>query len=128
MLKQVFIVNKDLKMGTGKIAVQVAHGEVLYMESLPNSMDYPDTRLDRYGGWRSDTPEDPIGMMKKVVLKASENEIRDIFMKLRTLNIWCFLIHDKGFTQVVPNSLTCLVVEPLDEGNCDAFFGHLKLL
>ena len=29
-LKQVFIINSDLKMGKGKIAVQVAHGEVIY--------------------------------------------------------------------------------------------------
>lgn len=38
-LKQTFIINTDLKMGAGKIAVQVGHGAVLYTEYV----------YDRYG-------------------------------------------------------------------------------
>ncbi len=128
MLKQIFLVNTNLKMEKGKIAVQVAHGEVIYMESLPNSMDYPDERLDRYGEWRSNSKEDPIGMMKKVVLKSTESEIRDYYIRLKSQNIWTYMIFDKGLTQIPENSLTCLVVEPLEESICDTLFGDLKLL
>ncbi len=127
MFKQIFLINKDLKMGVGKVAVQVAHGEVLYMENL-FSMNYPDEKHGKYDEWRSNTPEDPIGMMKKVVLKASEYEIRDIFIKLRNLNIWAYLIFDHGLTQIPENSLTCLVVEPLEESKCDKLFHSFKLL
>jgi PTH2 family peptidyl-tRNA hydrolase len=127
MLKQIFIINKDLKMTSGKIAVQVAHGEVLYIE-MTNSIYSSINKKEEYKNWRAITKEDSIGMMKKVVLKSTESEIRDIFMKLKSLNIWCYLVFDKGLTQIPENSLTCLVVEPLEEEQCNMLFGDLKLL
>ena len=123
MLKQYFLINKDLKMGTGKIAVQIAHGEVMYMQKVMSK----NNRMKFYK-WKSETSEDPIGMMKKIVVKSTENEMRDMFMKLHDLGIWSYLIFDKGLTQVEPNSLTCLVVEPLEESQYKDLFGDLKLL
>lgn len=133
MQKQVFLINKDLKMSSGKIAVQVAHGEVIYMEKVMLEYRYTNIKsscdfMSRYYGWRAETEEDPIGMQKKIVLKSTESEMKDIFMRLHTLGIWSYLIFDKGLTQVAPNSLTCLVVEPLEEERCNELFGDLKLL
>lgn len=127
MYKQIFLINKDLKMGVGKIAVQVAHGEIMYMEML-NSVYSSIGKKENYNNWRARTSEDLIGMQKKVVLKSTESEIKDIYMKLKSLNIWCYLIHDKGLTQIPVNSLTCLVVEPLEEEKCNELFEDLKLL
>jgi PTH2 family peptidyl-tRNA hydrolase len=131
MLKQVFLINTDLKMDKGKIAVQVAHGEVMYMQEImirfPNYKDSPPMVL-RFYDWKSETPDDQIGMMKKVVLKSTQKEIIEYTWKLRNLNIWAYPIFDKGLTQVAPNSLTCLIVEPIEESKCDELFGHLKLL
>jgi len=131
MLKQVFLINKDLKMGVGKIAVQVAHGEIMYMQKImvqfPNYNEQPQMVL-RFYDWKAETQVDPIGMMKKVVLKSTENEMRDYFVKLRNSNIWCYAIFDKGLTQVAPDSLTCLICEPLEEEQCNILFGDLKLL
>ena len=121
MLKQVFVINQDLKMRKGKIAVQVAHGEVFYMEEKFTG-HYYGPMYDNYIDWIKDYT------MKKVVLKATETEIRDIVIQLRRLNIWEHAVVDMGLTQVKPNSFTGVVVEPLQEEKCDKLFGHLKLL
>jgi PTH2 family peptidyl-tRNA hydrolase len=128
--KQVFLINTDLKMSVGKIAVQVAHGEVIYMYAwYDERCRFGFSHLkDRYDFWRAATSEDPIGMMKKVVLKATESEIRNIYTNLKFLDIWCYLIYDKGITKILENSLTCIVVEPLEEKQCNILFGDLKLL
>src|SRR3989304_8914358 len=117
MLKQIFIINKDLKMGMGKCCSQVAHGEVMYVEEIMKRINIGliSNMSSNYNEWRAEILEDPIGFQKKVVLKSTESEIRDIYIKLKFLNIWCYMIFDKGLTQVAPNSLTCLVVEPLEE-------------
>jgi len=120
-MKQVFLINQDLKMRKGKIAVQVAHGEVFYMYEKFTTHQYGSMH-DNYIKWMKD------GIMKKVVLKATEQEIRDIVIQLRRKDIWERVVVDMGLTQVEPNSLTCLVVEPLPEEQCNELFGHLKLL
>ena len=118
-LKQVFIINSDLKMGKGKIAVQVAHGEVFYMEL---AFDEGNLRPENYNSWRNDDDE----LMKKVVLKATEDQIHEIVGELCFQKIWCSVVHDRGLTQVPEDSLTCLVVEPLPEEQCDKLFENLK--
>ena len=129
VLKQVFIVNNDLKMGKGKIAVQVAHGEVFYVEEViinnvgRISLDNMDSR---YCEWTED------GLMKKVVLKATQEEMLILIgileMMGETEKIWYHIVFDRGLTQVPADSMTCIVIEPLDEEIADNYFGHLKLL
>jgi len=124
--KQVFIVNSYLKMGRGKIAVQVAHGEVYYIEEVLESIFEGETltKYDNYIKWRYDEN----GLMKKVVLKATEKEMDLILMELAIKEIAVFAVYDRGLTQVAPNSFTCICVEPLPEEQCTELFGHLKLL
>lgn len=133
-MKQVFIVNKDLKMGVGKIAVQVAHGEVLYMERIHGIsrgwLDIEkgdDYRYDSYNDWRNFNVK-PIGTMTKIVLKASEEEMNKISKELDNLNIVYFKVFDLGKTQVDKGSFTCICVEPLEEVMTDKLFGDLSLL
>lgn len=133
MLKQIYLINTNLKMDKGKIAVQVAHGTTIYMDRILKHIIQHHAKSDdvyvRYNMWRANTEEDNIGMMKKIVLKSTEQEIRDISLKLDRHNIWNCLIFDKGLTQVSENSLTCLVVEPLEEESlCNVLFGNLKLI
>ncbi len=120
-LKQVFIVNSELDMGKGKVAVQVAHGEVFYLE---NVFTNENSNLEKYTKWRHDNDN----LMKKIVLKASWYDIQQFANKLKINGIWHAEVHDKGLTQIPENSLTCLVVEPLEEDVCKELFGHLKLL
>lgn len=127
-LKQVFIINSDLKMGKGKIAVQVAHGEVFYMKKKFTGHDYG-TMYENYIDWMKD------GLMKKVVLKATQEEMLVLIgiMKLfnecmSKNNIWFDIVFDKGLTQVPAGSMTCIVFEPLDEQMADHYTRHYKLL
>ena len=138
MLKQVFIINNDLKMGKGKIAVQTAHGETLYMDkirivhqqNLYNELvDKRKQMLDDYTEWKKDK------LMKKVVLKATQEEMLLLIGTIKLFNecmsknsIWFDIVFDKGLTQVPANSMTCIVFEPLDEQMADHYFKHLKLL
>lgn len=120
-LKQVFIINQDLKMGKGKIAVQIAHGEVYFMEL---AFDEGYLHPERYESWRNDDDE----LMKKVVLKATEDQLHEIVAELCFQKIWCSTVYDHGLTQIPEDSFTCIVVEPLLEEQCDKLFGNLKLL
>jgi peptidyl-tRNA hydrolase len=54
--------------------------------------------------------------------------MNDYIIRLKTQGIWACFVYDKGLTQVAPDSLTCLVIEPLEESMCDELFGDLKLL
>lgn len=124
--KQVFIINTDLGMSKGKIAVQVAHGEVYYIEETQNTLFEGDSiaKFDNYTKWRYEESE----LMKKIVLKATEKEMTELMLKLKENKIWSHIVIDMGLTQIPKGSLTCLVVEPLPEEQCNQLFGHLKLL
>lgn len=131
-LKQVFIVNQDLKMGKGKIAVQVAHGEVLYMNKIADAENMNlgcDLNMQfNFKDWMQD------GLMKKIVLKTTQEEMLILLGCLQMLNgmikskVWHDIVFDRGLTQVPADSMTCIVIEPLDEQHTDHMFGHLKLL
>ena len=121
MLKQTFLINTDLKMRKGKIAVQVAHGEIFYTNAIHNRK--ADTCMEeRFHDWFND------GLMKKVVLKATEEKMSNFAHDLKNKNIWTHPVYDKGLTQIPQDSFTCLVIEPLPEEQCQKLFGHLKLL
>ena len=133
-LKQVFIINNDLGMGKGKIAVQTAHGETLYMDKIYNLNcdDFEDESkrmLDNYDDWMKD------GLMKKVVMKATQEEMLLLIGTIKLFNecmsknnIWFDIVFDKGLTQVPADSMTCIVFEPLDEQMADHYTKHYKLL
>ena len=133
-LKQIFIVNKDLKMTVGKVAAQVAHGETLYMKEIgtcrcftpgivePN--DKVDQMKENFKLWTKD------GLMKKIVLKASQEEMLILVGTLKAVadDIWFDIVFDKGLTQVPTDSMTCIVFEPIDEEEANERFSYLKLL
>ena len=128
VLKQIFIINSDLGMGKGKIAGQVAHAVVYYMEEfllyLEGESPENEDLFNRFIKWR----EEDHGLMKKIVLKATEAEMKKILCDLAVEGIEKFAVYDRGLTQIVEGSFTCIIVEPLEEEKCDELFGHLKLL
>lgn len=134
-LKQIFIINKSLKMDKGKIAAQVGHGAILYMletctctctSTVHDLKDKNHQMKDDFKEWMKN------GLMKKIVLKASQEEMLMIIGTLEAMkdfdDIWFNVVLDKGLTQVPVDSMTCIVFEPLDEKEADTRFRYLKLL
>lgn len=135
-MKQIFVINKDLKMSKGKSIAQALHGETYYMDRVlqifckdilsrtgevigigieaPTSSEI--NLIDSYDKWFNTH-------MKKIVLKATEQEIIEFENILKEKGIWTHRVYDLGLTQVPENSFTCLVVEPLEQS-----FNQFKLL
>jgi PTH2 family peptidyl-tRNA hydrolase len=128
IFKQIFIVNSDLRMGKGKIVGQAAHAIFYYMDEILLYVEgkAPENKrlFERFVTWR----EEDHGLMKKIVFKASEEEMNRILCELAVRGIEKFAVYDRGLTQIPEGSFTCIIVEPLEEEKCDELFGHLKLL
>lgn len=126
--KQVYIVNSDLGMGKGKIAGQVAHAAFYYMDEIllyvEGQAPENERLFERFVVWR----EEEHGLMKKIILKATQVEMQKILCELAIKEIEKFAVYDRGLTQIAEGSFTCIIVEPLEEEKCDELFGHLKLL
>ena len=113
--KQIIIVRKDLKMGTGKIAAQCAHAAIAAFEK---TMQQKPQWVD---AWKEQGQE-------KVVLKVqTKKELLDWFEKLKT-KFPTALIKDAGRTQIAPGEPTCIGVGPAPEIELDKYTKELKLL
>jgi len=111
--KQVIAVRADLKLGKGKLAVQVAHASLCAYRNTDSKI-----RL----AWES-------GGEKKVVVKVSgQEELAELQRKAKSLGIPCALIRDAGLTEVEPGTVTALGMGPAEESKLDQLTGRLKLV
>jgi len=114
--KQVIAVRRDLDMGKGKIAVQVAHAAVSAAEEARRKASH---------WWEAWLQE---GQCKVAVRADSEEEILLLHRKARELRLPCALITDRGLTQVEPGTVTCLGIGPAPSSVIDTLTGNLSLL
>lgn len=113
MYKQVIVVRKDLKLGVGKTASQVAHAAIGSMKNV---------NADAVNEWESEGS-------KKVVLKVNNlKELKEIENKLKKIKVPYFLVKDAGLTQLKAGTVTALGIGPVDEKEIDRITGNLKLL
>lgn len=113
MFKQVILVRTDLKMGKGKVAVQVAHASV---EAVLRSSK------DKVALWRREG-------MKKVALKvAGEEEIFKFENMARSYGVVASIVRDAGRTEVEAGTLTCMAVGPDKVELIDKITKDLKML
>ena len=112
MLKQVILIRKDLKIGFGKAVAQACHA------SLGSAFKCKRKTVEE---WMEEGE-------KKVVLKASLEEILDAEKKARKAKITSFLVVDAGLTQLEPGTVTALGIGPDEEQKIDKITGKLKLL
>ena len=111
-LKQIILVRTDIKMSSGKIAAQVAHGAVEAVLKSDSSI---------VSKWRQ-------AGMKKITLKV--NSQRDLYKYLQDAKDFQFttaLIKDAGRTQIPAGTPTVLAIGPDDEDKIDSITGELKI-
>jgi peptidyl-tRNA hydrolase, PTH2 family len=112
--KMVFVVRKDLKMGTGKIAAQCCHAAVGLCES-----QY-DTSV--YKKWKQ-------SFARKITLWASDlEELESIENNADFMGLPICKISDAGFTQVPNGTVTVLGIGPGLSSDIDKVTGGLKLV
>ena len=114
--KQVIAVRRDLEMGKGKTAVQVAHAAVSAAEEARKRF------TDWWETWMRE------GQCKVAVRVGSEEEIFQLERKSRELRLPLALIRDRGLTQIEPGTTTCLGIGPAPSSVIDTLTGNLSLL
>ena len=113
-MKQAIVVRKDLKMGCGKIAGQVAHASL---------RSYWATNKEDRDNWTYNHNE------TKIVLKVySSKDLDEIILRCEELDIPCSWVFDAGKTQIEPNTLTAVGIGPCSKDDIEEVVGGLKLL
>ena len=114
--KQVIVVRKDLRMGTGKIASQVGHAAVLGVEK---SRKLNKTWLRN---WVNE------GQPKIVVKVNSLQELLQVHNDAEKLMIPSVIVQDRGLTQIATGTVTCIGIGPAPSNIIDKVTSELKLL
>jgi PTH2 family peptidyl-tRNA hydrolase len=114
--KQAIVIRTDLKMGKGKIAAQASHAAVSAAE---------EARKHHEAWWEEWLDE---GQRKVVVKVKSEDELLQLKQQAGQMHLPFALIHDRGLTQLPPDTLTCLGIGPAPNDEVDKITGNLPLL
>jgi peptidyl-tRNA hydrolase, PTH2 family len=114
--KQVIVVRKDLRMGTGKIAAQVGHAAVLGVEESRKS------NKSWLKGWFNE------GQPKIVVKVNSLDDLIKVQTEAETLRIPVVIVQDRGLTQIPNGTVTCVCIGPAPSYIIDKVTSELKLL
>ncbi len=117
-IKQVIVIRTDIKMGKGKLAVQVAHAAV---EAVFRCMESERCR-EWLEVWRKSS-------QKKIVVKVeSLSKLLELKDRAEELSIPYALITDAGLTQLPPGTVTGLGLGPAPSALLDSITGSLPLL
>jgi PTH2 family peptidyl-tRNA hydrolase len=114
--KQVIAVRRDLDMGRGKVAVQVAHAAVSAAEEARKRF------TEWWEAWLRE------GQCKVAVRVDSLEEILQLERRSRELRLPFALVTDRGLTQIDPGTTTCLGIGPAPSSLVDTLTGNLSLL
>ncbi|HET8911606.1 MAG TPA: peptidyl-tRNA hydrolase Pth2 [Ktedonobacteraceae bacterium] len=112
-MKQVIVVNRALRLPTGKLAAQVAHAAVASLLESP-----PENQIS----WLQ------VGMPKIVLEVADEAALLELHEAAQKAHLPACLIHDAGKTVVEAGTITCLGIGPAPVEEVDAVTGKLSLL
>jgi peptidyl-tRNA hydrolase, PTH2 family len=114
--KQVIIVRRDVNMGTGKIAAQVAHAAVMGAEKVKAS------RRIWFSSWFA-------AGQAKVVLKVKNiEELMEVGKQAEELFLPVVQVQDSGLTQIPSGTITCVGIGPAPSELVDKVTLGLKLL
>lgn len=133
--KQVIICRKDLDMGRGKLASQVAHAAMgVFTRSIEYSEYVSNSSYRVLGIYLKHKQSELLEIwldssFAKVVLKVnSEQELLEVYNKAKEKGILCSLITDNGKTEFngVP-TITCCAIGPDYNEVIDEITGKLPL-
>ncbi len=110
------MVRRDLGMGTGKLAAQVAHAAVMAAEKTKR------TKPEWFEAWFT------MGQAKVVVKVQSIGELMEVRKKAELLHLPVVQVQDSGLTQIPPGSSTCVGIGPAPSDLIDKVTSDLKLL
>ena len=114
--KQVIIVRRDVNMGTGKIAAQVAHAAVMGAEKAKAS------RRNWFSSWFA------AGQAKVVVKVKNIEELMEVRKQAEELFLPVVQVQDSGLTQIPSGTITCVGIGPAPSELVDKVTLGLKLL
>ena len=114
--KQVMVVRRDLGMGTGKIAAQVAHAAVMGAEKAKAH------KREWFDAWFH------AGQAKVVVKVQSMEELMEVSKRAESLRLPVVQVQDSGLTQIPPGMTTCIGRGPAPADLVDKVTSDLKLL
>ena len=113
--KLVIVTRDDIDISGGKLAAQVAHAAVTC------AIEAKARKPKWFAAWYREG-------QRKVVLRAKDLEhLRDLSAKARKLGLPQALITDAGYTELPPNTTTCLGIGPAPETEVDRVTGSLPL-
>ena len=110
------VVRKDLRMGTGKVAAQVAHAAVSGAEQVRSS------NPSWFMKWLNS------GQAKIVVKVHSPEDLYLVKRKAQSLGLPVVQVQDRGLTQIDEGTITCLGIGPAPSSLIDRITKDLKLL
>ncbi len=114
--KQVIVVRRDIEMGTGKIAAQVAHAAVMGAEKVKTS------RRRWFEAWFA------TGQAKVVVKVKNIEELIAVRERAEGLRLPVVQVQDSGLTQIPSGTITCVGIGPAPSDLIDKVTLELKLL
>ena len=114
--KQIILVRTALKLGKGKLAVQISHGAV-------NAANIAQRKNPEwYRNWST------YGQTKIAVKVSSLETLLEYKKKAEKLKLPNSLIEDAGRTQIESGTTTCLAIGPAPKKIIDPLTKDLKLL
>ena len=132
MIKQIFVVRKDLNMSPGKLAAQVAHASstiVLDMVDLACINCITKESSDKVKVSKKTIIEEWLktGATKIVLSVKSEEELLKFHAKALTNNLPCHIVLDEGRTEFTEPTFTVLGIGPVNAEIIDPITKKLRL-
>lgn len=116
------LVNKELNMGVGKIAGQVAHVQTIIDNKIKNYANLEVPTIDLLDAIRWYEQWFSVGPQTKIILGAKEKDL------LKAIEMGAVEVRDKGLTEIPPNSLTAVGFIPQPKSNLVSFTKKFQLL
>jgi peptidyl-tRNA hydrolase len=114
-LIQYFVVNSELNMSAGKVAAQVAHvATIIAFDYGHYQHSYDSERFDVFEQWYKND-------MKKIILKGKQKDLEKLIEK------GFYFIRDNGLTEIPPNSLTVVGLQPMPKSEAQQYVKRLRL-